>query len=413
LAFVAAACAPAAPPTDAACVVFVGDTSLARGVATELARTAASPWAGFPTGDPWVGNLEGTLAAGPCRSEPCLGFDEAALARLAGSPFAALSLANNHTFDHGPEGLAATVAGLRALGITPLPQAGSPHLLRLADEDFAFIPLDLSEGGAAAALEAARLQVGLARARTPWVVVLPHWGVEGEARLGPGQAATAELLRAWGATLVVGAGAHVPQGHLCAADHATWYGLGNHLFDQRPPETHEGALLRCCPIDGKLSCVETRTRRTSRSTFPSPVAGEVARCDLHPTPAERSWEVHPWRDQFKFVQSFPAAGEGAWFTLHERWSDLDGQVGLRPYVWRERGDAWEDLWRGSALALPIVSARLFDHGGTQLLCALHRGDSFLAPDPATPERVRIVYRWTGFGFREVEDVAARAACERL
>lgn len=405
---------PAPDPPRDACVVFVGDVALARGVSSELSRSDRSPWEAFPTGDAWVGNLEGTLAEGPCHKDPalCLGFDRATLDRLATSPFAALSLANNHAHDHGAAGLAATTQALDALGIAPLTAPG-PHFRTLAGLDLAFVPIDLSTGDTTAALERARLAVGLARANTPWVVVLPHWGVEGVSALGPGQEAVAGLLRAWGATLVMGAGAHVPQASVCHGDAATWYGLGNHLFDQRPAVTHAGALVRCCPGDTGVTCTETRTRRTARSTFPTPDDTPVAACVVSPPSVDTSWRVHPWRDRFAYVQAFPAAGSGAWFTLHAHWSDLDGEVGLRPYVWRVTGERWEDVWRGSSLARPLVAARLFDWAGTQLLCAIHRGDALLAPDPTTRARVRTVYRWTGFGFRAVEDAGAMRICEGL
>jgi len=44
----------------------------------------------------------------------------------------------------------------------------------------------------------------------------------------------------WGARIVVGTHAHVVQPTTCTADRAVWYGLGNHLFDQRPVSSHVG-----------------------------------------------------------------------------------------------------------------------------------------------------------------------------
>jgi hypothetical protein len=72
-----------------------------------------------------------------------------------------------------------------------------------------------------------------------------------------------------------------------------------------------------------------------------------------------------------------------------------------------------DIWRGTALARPLIAARLIDVGGRTLLCAIHRADSFLAPQPNTPKRVYTVYRWTGFGFAGVDDDAALSMCQEL
>jgi poly-gamma-glutamate synthesis protein (capsule biosynthesis protein) len=37
-----------------------------------------------------------------------------------------------------------------------------------------------------------------------------------------------------------------------------------------------------------------------------------------------------------------------------------------------------------------------------VLCALHRGDSFLLADPATKATRIAAYRWNGFGFTGIE-----------
>lgn len=390
--------------------MFVGDVSLSRGVTPALDR---DPWGAFPTGDAWIGNLEGTLAEGTCRKDPryCLGIEPGDLDRLDVSPFIALSQANNHALDFGDTSMSHTDARLEALGIAAL----GPAVRRLTwnGRDLAFVAVDLSEGDTQPRVEAARLAVQKARAWTPWVVVLPHWGKEGMSELAPGQEAVAEVLHTWGAWLVVGSGAHAVQPSVCGDASATWYGLGNFLFDQRPPESREGLRVRCRPDGAGWRCTEEHVRRSEDSVLPMP-AGEGESCTLRGVAMpDRSWEVHPWRDRFVSIQAFPAAGEGAWLGLHEAWSDLDGEVGLRPYVFRIEGDRFVDVWRGSSLARPMVAARLFEVGGDTRLCVIHRDDSFLAPDPDTRGRVRMVYRWNGFGFREVEEPTAMAVCERM
>ncbi len=382
--------------------------ALGRDIASALDQRP-SPWDTLSPGDTWVANLEGTVAEGPCLKDPayCLGFPENALDHLA--PFGALSLANNHARDHGTAGLGATIRALRARGIVPLLESQRPTVVSLAGLDMALVPVDLAATDAQLALERARLALVLARASAPWVVALPHWGTEGVAELGPGQAEVAALLHAWGADLVVGTGAHVVQPSDCEL--GTWYGLGNHLFDQAPPNSHEGAVLRACRVEGGLELTETRTRRQLPSPLPVPVDGVATHCVLPARPEPNlAWQAHPWRGHFRAVQPF-AQGD-LWLGLHERWSDIDGEVGLRPYVFRMTPQGYDEVWRGSSLARPLVAARLLQVDGEEFLCALHRGDSFLHPDPTTRERVYLVYRWNGFGFRGVDHPAALAACEK-
>jgi poly-gamma-glutamate synthesis protein (capsule biosynthesis protein) len=109
----------------------------------------------------------------------------------------------------------------------------------------------------------------------------------------------------------------------------------------------------------------------------------------------------------------PAAGPDAFFALHPHYSDIDGQNDLRPYVFQATEAGFVDLWRGSALSRPIVAGKVIEVGGQSFLCVIHRGDSFLRPDPATPLRTRKVYRWSGFGFSGVDDPAAVEACAAL
>lgn len=393
------------------CVVFAGDLSLARGIGEALGR-GPSPWDAFPAGDSWIGNLEGALSTGHCAKAEayCLGFEPPALASLARGPWAALSLANNHALDFGDAGRAATVHALRGLGVAPLLEAQRPTLVSVAGMDLALVPIDFAGTDAQVALEQARLTLLLARAHTPWVVALPHWGIEGVDDLGPGQERTAEILHTWGATLVIGTGAHVVQPSTCTEAGATWYGLGNHLFDQVPPASHEGALVRCCPVDGTLRCSETRTRRSPPSPLPVPAPGVVSTCDVAATPIDPAWKRHPWVDHFRSVQPFP--GGDLWLGLHDRISDIDDEVGLRPYVFRMTPTGYEEVWRGSSLARPLVAARLFTYEGEAYLCALHRADAFLHPDPTTRDRIYTLYRWNGFGFRGVDHPAALATCAR-
>ncbi|MGC8794209.1 MAG: hypothetical protein ACP5U2_12540 [Bryobacteraceae bacterium] len=106
-----------------------------------------------------------------------------------------------------------------------------------------------------------------------------------------------------------------------------------------------------------------------------------------------------------------ASREGALlFTLERRFSTLDGERGLRPWVYRVTGRGLAPVWRGTALSWPLVDAAVLPDG---TLCALHRTDSFAAPDPGAPAARVAAYRWNGFGFSGVEDARLEQSCRDL
>jgi poly-gamma-glutamate synthesis protein (capsule biosynthesis protein) len=425
----------AAEPAPRGCLTFVGDVSLARGVGRELARRGTSPWASF-AGAPgftpaWVGNFESAVlppGAPPCpRADGlCLGVAAPALEWLRASPFRALSIANNHVDDFGASGREATRAALAARGIVPVAEEDGPTMLDEGGAAWALVSLDLAGRTAdvrARALERARLQIGLGRARTGRVVVMPHWGREGQSFPAPEQERWASIFVAWGATLVVGSHAHVVQPARCDPGAAIFFGLGNHLFDEAGAAARDGLAVTCCPAGEDLRCAASHTERPPTSVYPAPAppapGADEAACTIRVGAPDLEWLAHPARAPLLYVQPFPAAGPHAFFSLRRHWSSFDREDALRPYVFRVVPGAGGarprvvDVWRGTALARPLVAARLVDWRGTQILCALHRGDSFLDPEPETTKRLWAAYRWKGFGFVGLDDEAATSACEDL
>jgi len=97
------------------------------------------------------------------------------------------------------------------------------------------------------------------------------------------------------------------------------------------------------------------------------------------------------------------------FTLERHPSSLDQENGLRPYVYEVGERGLLARWRGTALAWPLIDAVLLaDAPG--VVCALHRGDSFLVPQPDTPRMRVAAYRWNGFGFSGVDDPQVHQRC---
>lgn len=396
------ACSQATPTTSPpTCLGFVGDVALGRGLGARLQRQGP-PTALLEAETTWIGNLEGALAPSPeapCLAPDglCLGFTEADLGALLALPLSTLSLANNHALDHGPEGQAATVQALRAAGRQPLTEAQGPHLLDLDGLRVGLVAIDLSRRGPGdlPRVERALRQIRRARAEAELVVVLPHWGIEEETALGPEQEALAARFQTWGADMVVGSGAHRAQALRCEPATLTAYGLGNFLFDDPPGSPRDGLALRCCAEEGSWEC---RARPTlSEGRWPRPDDRRpTAACSLaRRPPPDLGWKAHRAADSFLSVEPFPPAGAGGWLALWEQPSTFDDTVALRPLVFRVRDGRATDLWRGTALAGPLVAARVLADGR---LCTIERGDTFLAPDPSTLAREERAYRWNGFGF---------------
>jgi len=100
------------------------------------------------------------------------------------------------------------------------------------------------------------------------------------------------------------------------------------------------------------------------------------------------------------------------FTLERHYSSLDGEISLRPYIYDSDDNGLFAKWRGSALAWPLLDAVL-KPDNNQILCALHRGDSFINPDKTATTTRTAAYQWNGFGFKGINDTTVCGECRRL
>lgn len=230
---------------ESARLLLVGDVSFARGVAAFAERNgAAAPLQQaaplIQAADYAVGNYEGVSAADGVgeRREGAYRLRAApeAAAHLAAAGFDAFSLANNHTYDYGAEGLAATQAHLKAAGIADFGVADSAHRVPLRGVRLAWLAFTLvpdppdapdSRRNWLTPADQPRLTAAVraARAEADVVIVLLHWGAEYDLCHAAWQAALARAAVESGAALVVGQ-YEVYQDGLIA------YSLGNFLFDQ-------------------------------------------------------------------------------------------------------------------------------------------------------------------------------------
>lgn len=184
--------------------------------------------------------------------------------------FRVFSLSNNHSYDKGADGLAATCEYWNAM-----PEDVVTCGLYAGPEDYDRIPLQTIDGVTIAylaytehtngiptpqntaanviytsELEILQQQIGQARALADFVVVSLHWGVEGSHEIADSQRRMAQQLADWGADLIIGTHPHVVRGTewLTAADGRrvfAAYSLGNFLNAQSTPDTMIGAVLGC------------------------------------------------------------------------------------------------------------------------------------------------------------------------
>ena len=173
-----------------------------------------------------------------------------------------VTMANNHVLDYGQAGLADTLAAARAarfpyVGIgTNAAAAWAPYVTTIRGVRIAIIgvsqvaQLDSSwvatrtRPGEANAINLGQTLAAVRAARrlAPIVIVFMHWGTEGEACPDANQLFLAPKLAAAGASIIIGAHAHMLQGSGWLGHTFVAYGMGNFLWWEHSYSTATGVL---------------------------------------------------------------------------------------------------------------------------------------------------------------------------
>jgi poly-gamma-glutamate synthesis protein (capsule biosynthesis protein) len=207
-------------------------------------------------GQQLVINLEGIIMADPpinIPSERHGMVDGLAGPILNAINVVAAGLANNHSFDLGLDGLAASITTLAARNIRPLAHAAIADLgaFRIVALNFVgsgdrkgypVVRRADARGRTLATNDITRL---CASPASPPLVAVVHWGTEYTSQTGPGERQIAEELAACGVSLIVGAHSHQASANLemvGGGETLMFYSLGNLLFDQVTPRG-SGALV--------------------------------------------------------------------------------------------------------------------------------------------------------------------------
>jgi poly-gamma-glutamate synthesis protein (capsule biosynthesis protein) len=173
-----------------------------------------------------------------------------------------VTMANNHVLDYGQAGLADTLAAVKAarfpyVGIgTNADAAWAPYVTTIKGTRIAVIGVSQvaelasswvatpTRPGEANAIDLSRTLAAVRAAKrlAPTVIVFMHWGTEGEACPDPNQLILARQLAAAGASIIVGAHAHMLQGSGWLGHTFVAYGMGNFLWWENSYSTASGVL---------------------------------------------------------------------------------------------------------------------------------------------------------------------------
>ncbi|GIG66243.1 hypothetical protein Pen01_25380 [Phytomonospora endophytica] len=207
-----------------------------------------------------------------------------------------VSLANNHTLDYGRDGLVDTLDAAEAAGL-PVFGAGmdadaalAPHIVDLNGTSVAFIgasqvwelwdtwmATDSKPGIAHVAHEERLIQaVENAAEQADVVIMMMHWGTEGDKCPNDEQKDWAKRLSDAGADAIVGTHAHLLQGEGWTGDSYVAYGLGNFLWYRDNAYSNDTGVLELTVDDGELTGTDFVPAFIDGDGRPVPSTGEEA-----------------------------------------------------------------------------------------------------------------------------------------
>jgi poly-gamma-glutamate capsule biosynthesis protein CapA/YwtB (metallophosphatase superfamily) len=252
---------------DSVTLAFAGDVHFAGRTAQLLSdpATAFGPVAAvLRTADFAAVNLETSVTSRGAPQPKTYHFRTVpgAFSALRDAGVDLVTMANNHVLDYGSVGLADTIAAARAarfpyVGIgADADAAWAPYVTTVKGMKIAVIGVSqvaelasswvatASRPGEANAIDLTRTLAAVRAARqlAPTVIVFMHWGTEGEACPDPGQLSLARKLAGAGASIIVGAHAHMLQGSGWLGRTFVAYGLGNFLWWENSYSTATGVL---------------------------------------------------------------------------------------------------------------------------------------------------------------------------
>jgi poly-gamma-glutamate synthesis protein (capsule biosynthesis protein) len=425
-------------------ILITGDILLSRQVKQEYNYRNESPWNDlkslFQTADLVIGNLEGAVGTVSktmdTTASPVFAIDSSDIAFLSEAGFTMMGIENNHSGDLGYTGKQNTLTQLLKNKIHPVGFENSPYFITVKGIVFSIITVntipDRNNSEKPVFSIELKQKLNLAKTLSHIVIVSIHWGSELLEWSDKKQRKMAKWLIAQGADIIVGSHPHVIQKPEIIDGKPVFFSLGNHLFDQKYPATKKGMIAEITLKNGKYKCKGIITHTKPNSFYPELEAFvsfdfpefrynhklfNVNEYSLIPVSIFEQnnyrivlqayshnrlmWRSHPLPLLY-ITSSKLNENEEYIVALQNYYSTIDKEINLRPYVYSVTSQGMNAQWRGSALAYPLIDAYISSYN-PRILCAWHRGDSYIALDKEKPETRMAVYEWNGFGFRGLPD----------
>lgn len=436
-------------------ILFVGDILLSRNVKTEIQTRHTFPWeklkSDFQSADLVIGNLEGAVGESQEQTHstvgsPVFAIDNSYINLLSNAGFKITTIENNHSLDLGINGKRNTIKALQKCNISPVSLDNSPQFFTVKGTVIALVALNIVLGrdslkGQLPSIEI-KQKLRLAKSLANIVIVSIHWGSELLNWPNREQRETAKWLIKNGANIIIGSHPHVIQKPEIIDGVPVFFSLGNHLFDQKYPETKEGLMVDIRINKGEFRCEGIVTHTQQNSFYPEIITQidfgfepikltntdfRINNYTIKPLSVTDSigdkivlqayennqliWKTHPM--PIISIATVRLDGKNDYlFVLEKHYSSLDREINLRPYVYSVDNKGIYARWRGSALAWPIIDAEI-SHDNEKTLCVLHRGDSFIKIDKTNRIKRFAAYKWNGFGFTGIDDSKVCESCEKM
>ena len=205
-----------------------------------------------------------------------------------------VNLANNHSLDFGTAALLQTIDNAHAAGLLTVgaganaAQAYAPALVQTPGGTVAFLglsqilpagwPATANSAGVASGsdIAAAVAAVRAARSEADYVVVMMHWGIEGDFCPTPTQEQTAAALLAAGANVVAGSHPHVLQGVSASASNLVDYSLGDFVWYADNVPGNLTGFLTVNLDQGGVTSSQLHPVRIDSTGSPQPLTGADA-----------------------------------------------------------------------------------------------------------------------------------------
>lgn len=286
-------------PREELLIVFGGDVMLDRNIRVEIESRGVDHF--FSEIRPVLNNADfsfinlecpATEIHAPLTKKFIFRADPSWLPDLHATGITHCILANNHSYDHGRSGLISTHENLSTAGIVSVGygetqhQACAPVMVEkggIKAAVFASVPLPLESwmylpdkpGMCQATIEDLVTSIAGFRMQdtTTFVIVTLHWGAEYRRLPSALQRDQARTLIAAGADAIIGHHPHVVQSFERIHGKPVFYSIGNLIFDNRNPITHEGLLVQLS-INKRNSKIQLIPYKTQKGK-PFPVTASL------------------------------------------------------------------------------------------------------------------------------------------